>query len=292
MEKTEENTLILNKINKVVDAVKVALGITDEVVTEEVAQSDEDIQEEQVEVEEVVSEETEVVNQEQEEQPSQDSEENEPSEEEAVETEEVGQEEPVVEEEAGEEEQTEQVEEPAEQEETEEPAEEIEAVENSIEVAEIEIPSETNEVEVTEDNTSALLQEIATLKAEKEAKDIELQKMALAKEVEQDFGGVPGKVEDKVDTIFEIKNSSLSEDTKTFIINSLKSLSIQNLTDCEEIGHDQEVEVNEEEEKKSKIDKAMKEHGLTENQAFLYVNGDRTLAEAKKLSSKVRGKRQ
>ena len=42
----------------------------------------------------------------------------------------------------------------------------------------------------------------------------------------------------------------------------------------------------------TKIDKAMKEHGLTENQAFLYVNGDRTLAEAKKLSSKVRGKRQ
>lgn len=35
----------------------------------------------------------------------------------------------------------------------------------------------------------------------------------------------------------------------------------------------------------------MTEHGLTANQAFLFVNGDRSLAEAKKLSDKVRNKK-
>ena len=42
----DENNLILNKINVVVDAVKSALGLTDEVVTEETAEVGEDAQEE------------------------------------------------------------------------------------------------------------------------------------------------------------------------------------------------------------------------------------------------------
>ena len=129
------------------------------------------------------------------------------------------------------------------------------------------------------------------LKTEKAEKELELQKMALSKEVEKDFGGVPGKLEDKVDMIFEIKNSALSEDTKKVIFNSLKQLSIKNLKDCEEIGHDNEVEIDENAEKNAKVEQAMKEHGLTENQAFLYVNGDRTLADAKKFSSKVRDRK-
>ena len=49
-------------------------------------------------------------------------------------------------------------------------------------------------------------------------------KKDLSKEVEKDFGGVPGKLEDKVDMIFEIKNSALSEDTKKVIFNSLKQI--------------------------------------------------------------------
>lgn len=290
----EKNDLILDKINTVVDAVKSALGIKDEIVTEETAEVNEDVQEESV------SEETEVESQEQDEQPSNESEENEPSDDETVETEQAekeiaedGQEEPVEEkpeEEVVEEQQAEEVEETEEQPDEQEQV--AEGEENSVEVTEvneIQVPETVNEVQESEKDQ--LLQEIENLKAEKAEKELELQKMALSKEVEKDYGGVPGKLEDKVDMIFEIKNSALSEDTKKVIFNSLKQLSVKNLKDCEEIGHDNEVEIDENAEKNAKVEQAMKEHGLTENQAFLYVNGDRTLADAKKFSSKVRNRK-
>lgn len=290
----EKNDLILDKINTVVDAVKSALGIKDEVVTEETAEVNEDVQEESV------SEETEVESQEQDEQPSNESEENEPSDDETVETEQAeeeiaedGQEEPVEEkpeEEVVEEQQAEEVEETEEQPDEQEQV--AEGEENSVEVTEvneIQVPETVDEVQESEKDQ--LLQEIENLKAEKAEKELELQKMALSKEVEKDYGGVPGKLEDKVDMIFEIKNSALSEDTKKVIFNSLKQLSVKNLKDCEEIGHDNEVEIDENAEKNAKVEQAMKEHGLTENQAFLYVNGDRTLADAKKFSSKVRNRK-
>lgn len=292
----EKNDLILDKINTVVDAVKSALGIKDEVVTEETAEVNEDVQEESV------SEETEVESQEQDEQPSNESEENEPSDDETVETEQAeeevaedGQEEPVEEkpeEEVVEEEQPAEEVEETEEEQPEEQEQVEEGEENSVEVTEvneIQVPETTDEVQESEKDQ--LLQEIENLKAEKAEKELELQKMALSKEVEKDFGGVPGKLEDKVDMIFEIKNSALSEDTKKVIFNSLKQLSVKNLKDCEEIGHDNEVEIDENAEKNAKVEQAMKEHGLTENQAFLYVNGDRTLADAKKFSSKVRNRK-
>lgn len=298
----KENTQIMKETNVIADrldfiynTIKSALGVTNEVEVEESANSELDAP-----AEENVSEETEVESQEQDEQPKNESEENEPSEEETVETEEEQQEEVVEEQLAeevqeGQEEPEETVEEEPEQEEQQEEEEIVEeevAEENSVAVenntSKIKVP-EIKDVE--EDKTSALLQEIENLKAEKEAKEIELEKMSLAKEVEKDFYGVPGKVEDKVNTIFEIKNSALSEDTKSFILTSLKSLSVQNLSDCEEIGHDQEVIVDEKTEMETKIKNAIKEHGLTENQAFLFVNGDRTLAEAKKASAKVRARR-
>lgn len=184
--------------------------------------------------------------------------------------------------------------------EDEQPAEQPEVAEEVVE--EIAVVEEQEKVVVPENvatptnakidvvnavSNDELLKKIEILEAEKAQKEIELQKMSLEKEVERDYAGVAGKIEDKVDTIFEIKNSSLSENTKTFILNSLKSLSVQNLADCEEIGHDQEIEVDEVSDKKTKLEKAIKEYGLTENQAFLYVNGDRTLAEAKKFSNKV-----
>lgn len=138
----------------------------------------------------------------------------------------------------------------------------------------------------------SLLKEIETLKAENAKKDLELEKLNLSKEVEADYAGLPASLDEKVDLVFEIKNSQLSEDTKTFILNSLKSLSTENLKSCQEIGHSQEVdEIDEKDEMKKKIENAINEHGLTENQAFLFVNGDRTLAQAKKASEKVKNKR-
>ena len=288
----KETNVIADRLDFIYNTIKSALGVTNEVEVEESTNSELDAS-----AKEDVSEETEVESQEQDEQPKNESKENEPSEEETVETEEqeevVEEEQPAEEVQEGQEEPEETVEEEPEQ----EKQQEEETVEEVAEEDSVAVENNTSEIEVPEikdveeDKTSALLQEIENLKAEKQAKEIELEKMSLAKEVEKDFYGVPGKVEDKVNTIFEIKNSALSEDTKSFILTSLKSLSVQNLSDCEEIGHDQEVIVDEKTEMETKIKNAIKEHGLTENQAFLFVNGDRTLAEAKKASAKVRARR-
>ena len=274
----EEKNPIFDKIDSIVNVIKSAI-LSDNVESQEVTNEvivNEDAQEE------TVSEETEVVEEggnEQkpaEEQPNNEVEENEPSETETVETEQEekpegeGQEEP--------------------QEQEEKPAEDEQSVEvtNSVPV-----PAVTNVVDKKVDDIekSDLLKKIDELKSENEKKDLELKKMALAKEVEKDFAGVPGKIEDKVDLVFEIKNATLSDKTKDFILNSLKSLSIQNISDCNEIGHDQEVEVDENADQKNKIEKAIKEHNLTESQALLFVRGERSLAEAKKISDKVRKNR-
>ena len=164
----EKNHLILAKINTVVDDVKSALGINNEVVTEETAEVSEDVQ-----VEETVSEETEVENQEQDEQPSNESEENEPSDEETVEAEQAeeenaedGQEEPAEQEQeevVEEEQQAEEVEETEEQPDEQEQV--AEGEENSVEVTEvneIQVPETVDKVQKSEKDQ--LLQEIEKLK--------------------------------------------------------------------------------------------------------------------------------
>lgn len=283
-ENNQEMSNLNETIDTIVTAVKNAIGIekaeVEEKVEEQEAQEEkteetveateqqeekvEEIQEEKVEDAQDVSEETEEVQDEHKEQPSNEAEGNEPPEAETVETEKV--------------------------EEQEEPQEEVKD-EVIIETKD-EIPTEVNSIEIpskeeVEDKTTALLQEIEALKAEKADKELQLQKMEFSKEVAKDYEGVPGKLEDKTEKIFEIKNSALSEDTKAFVLQSLKSLSLQNLKDCEEIGHEQEVEVDEKAERQNKIKEAMDKHGLTENQAFLFVNGDRSLAEAIKASARV-----
>lgn len=177
--------------------------------------------------------------------------------------------------------------------ETEQPAEPVvvEATPQNIEVpSAINVVSE-QAVEISEVKTQDLLKEIENLKAEKAENEIKIAKMELSKSVEVDFAGVPGNIEDKTNMIYEIQNSALSSEAKDFILNSLKSLSVQNLSDCEEVGHDNEVEEDEKSKENKAIKEAMLEHGLTENQAFLYVRGDRTLNEAKRVSNKVKSKK-
>lgn len=156
----------------------------------------------------------------------------------------------------------------------------------------VEVPANTivNVVE-TKIDTENLINQINQLKAEKLEQEIKLAKMNLAKEVEKDYSGLPKNLDDKVELIYEIKNSTISNDAKDFIFESLKSLSNQNLKACEELGYSQEVEIDERVERDQKIQKAMQEHGLTENQAFLFINGERSLAEAKKASERVNKKR-
>lgn len=276
-----------------------------------------------------VSEETEVVNEAEpaEEQPSVEPEGIEPPEEQPVETPEVPAKEKAVEEEQ-EEPQAETEEEPAKVEaeepkaEVEAEVEEVPAEEQTTETEEVgksevaeEVVTEVEqpvaepeapkyEVKLPENvvctienpvsnsvEKEKLLKEIENLKAQKAEKELELAKMTLSKEVEKEYAGVPGKIEDKVDMIYEIQNSSLSENSKEFILSSLKSLSKQNISECEPIGIENEVDVDENKEREDKIMKAVKEHNLTYNQAFLYVNGDKTLAEAKKTSFKIQNKK-
>lgn len=280
-ENTQSMNELSNQIDTIVTAIKNAIGISNEVEEKTEVQEIETVDEqteETVEVQETeektddaqtVSEETEEVQDEQIEQPSNEEEGIEPPEPETVETEEKT------------EEQEETVEEEGQEEHQEEVVEELNALENSLET------KEEKEESAIEDKTSALLQEIETLKAEKLAKEIQLEKMEFSKEVAKDYEGVPGKLEDKTEKIFEIKNSALSEDTKAFILQSLKSLSLQNLADCQEVGHDLETETDEKAENQAQIKNLMEKENLTENQAFLVVNGFRSLAEAKKASARV-----
>ena len=283
-ENTQPMNELSNQIDTIVTAIKNAIGISNEVEEKTEVQEIETVDEqteETVEVQETeektddaqtVSEETEEVQDEQTEQPRNEEEGIEPPETETVETEEKTEEE---------EETVEETVEEGQEEHQEKVVEELNALENSLET------KEEKEESAIEDKTSALLQEIETLKAEKLAKEIQLEKMEFSKEVAKDYEGVPGKLEDKTEKIFEIKNSALSEDTKAFILQSLKSLSLQNLADCQEIGHDLEVETDEKAENEVQIKNLMEKENLTENQAFLVVNGFRSLAEAKKASARV-----
>ena len=280
-ENTQPMNELSNQIDTIVTAIKNAIGISNEVEEKTEVQEIETVDEqteETVEVQETeektddaqtVSEETEEVQDEQIEQLTKEEEGIEPPEPETVETEEKT------------EEQEETVEEEGQEEHQEEVVEELNALENSLET------KEEKEESAIEDKTSALLQEIENLKAEKLAKEIQLEKMEFSKEVAKDYEGVPGKLEDKTEKIFEIKNSALSEDTKAFILQSLKSLSLQNLADCQEVGHDLETETDEKAENQAQIKNLMEKENLTENQAFLVVNGFRSLAEAKKASARV-----
>ena len=283
-ENTQPMNELSNQIDTIVTAIKNAIGISNEVEEKTEVQEIETVDEqteETVEVQETeektddaqtVSEETEEVQDEQTEQPRNEEEGIEPPETETVETEEKTEEQ---------EETVEETVEEGQEEHQEEVVEELNALENSLET------KEEKEESAIEDKTSALLQEIENLKAEKLAKEIQLEKMEFSKEVAKDYEGVPGKLEDKTEKIFEIKNSALSEDTKAFILQSLKSLSLQNLADCQEIGHDLETETDEKAENQAQIKNLMEKENLTENQAFLVVNGFRSLAEAKKASARV-----
>lgn len=180
-----------------------------------------------------------------------------------------------------------------------------------VEVSETELPEETNEVEIdqTAENVSEgvvvdelkvvvdvvdsslekLQEQIKQLQEENRAKEIALEKSSLAKEVENDYAGVSGSLEEKTELIYELKHSELSENTKSFIFTALKSLSKSNLQCCEEIGISNS-EQPKEDTLNDKVQKAMKEHSLTEGQALLYVRGERTLKKAKETSKKVNRK--
>lgn len=154
-------------------------------------------------------------------------------------------------------------------------------------------PSPEASVSVPEVNASIdLAQELAKVKDElnkiKEAdaqKAIALAKAELAKEVGNKFRGVPGKLEDKVELVYELKNSALSDSSKEMIFKSLENLSAQNLEACQELGHSEEVIVDELDELgKAKL--LSEKEGISEGQALLVLSNKRTLAQAKAVKRK------
>ena len=149
-------------------------------------------------------------------------------------------------------------------------------------------PSPEASVSVPEVNASIdLAQELAKVKDElnkiKEAdaqKAIALAKAELAKEVGNKFRGVPGKLEDKVELVYELKNSALSDSSKEMIFKSLENLSAQNLEACEELGHSEEVIVDESD-KMSQAKALAQKEGISEGQAILVLDGTKTLKQVK-----------
>lgn len=270
-------------IDNAVSSIKLALGITSE--NEEPVQNEQP--QDELEVVETVAEDTEA--QEEIVEPSAEvTEEIEPS----TETEPVAIVEPNVatEDVAGEEEQ------PAQEEpETEVAPEVTEPVQDEPEITdepeqveeEIE-PSPKASVSVPEVNANIdLATELAKVKDElnkiKEAdaqKAIALAKAELAKEVGNKFRGVPGKLEDKVELVYELKNSVLSDSSKEMIFKSLENLSAQNLEACEELGHSEEVIVDESD-KMSQAKALAQKEGISEGQAILVLDGTKTLKQVK-----------
>ena len=181
-----------------------------------------------------------------------------------------------------------QQEEPAELEDTEIPQEQREELENdletenepSVEVEDSIIP----EVEASVDLVKQLADMQAKLDALTSEKETIVAKAELQKEVENKFKGVPGKLEDKVDKIYNIKNSNLSDAEKEFILNGLSQLSEQNLKDCEEVGHSEEIDasLSEEEKKLSEAKALAKKEGISEGKALLVLDKQMTLEQAKK----------
>ena len=285
---------ILDMINSVA---KTLLGIKDEIQpeiineqTEEVVETPEVAQEEILEVqneqaEEIVAEETEA--QEEIVEPSAEvAEEIEPSNEETTEPVATVEEEPSVEEVVEAPEENTEVQE-EQQEETEEQVEEVtEEITDEIEPSEVVEPvAETviPEVESSLDLVSELAKVKAELLAIKEAdaqKAVALAKAELAKEIGNKFKGVPGKLEDKVELVYELKNSTLSENSKEMILKSLENLSIQNLEACQELGHSEEILVDETD-KMSQARALAQKEGISEGQAILVLDGTKTLKQVK-----------
>ena len=162
----------------------------------------------------------------------------------------------------------------------------VEPEQVEIENVKIDIPTPSSEVN---DELERVKQELAQMKAKEAEQALKLEKAEIEREVMQDYSGIPLSTNETVDFLYEIKNSTLQDSAKDFILNSLKQLSVSNLKDCQEVGHQLTVEDKSEKELlKEKVQQAQNEHDLTEGQALLFVTGARTLKQAKEVSNKTR----
>lgn len=149
-------------------------------------------------------------------------------------------------------------------------------------------PSIEEILKAKEDELKALKTQIEKAEEAQKESAVKLEKAELLKSIESEYSGLVGTPEEILEKVYEINKSELSLETKEFALEGLKKLSAKNLEKTLELGVEVKDEVlnSEEEIQKSKIQKAISEHGLTEGQALLYVRGERTLKQAKEISLK------
>jgi len=279
--KQEKKVDILEELKKLIAKASTKQEIVTEVVDEKVKKTEEveEVVEEIIENQETVEQETPEVE----------------AQEPVAETEEVVEES---------EEPTQEVEEPIVESEEVIEETEVETVEEDAEVLEPEVQAETEvveELEKSEDKIEEIVKakEDKIVELEKQLEDfkktqadqtVKLEKAELSKEIEKSYLGLPKTRDEIVDTIYEINKASISEDSKSFILESLKSLSSLNKKDCQEVGHSEEVDVNKSSEEilSDKIKKTMQDHDILEEQALLVVTEGRSIAKAKEVTEMVR----
>ena len=129
-------------------------------------------------------------------------------------------------------------------EESEEPIQEVEEpiVESEEVIEETEVVEELEKsedkieeiVKAKEDKIVELEKQLEDFKKTQADQTVKLEKAELSKEIEKSYLGLPKTRDEIVDTIYEINKASISEDSKSFILESLKSLSSLNKKDFQE----------------------------------------------------------
>lgn len=176
----------------------------------------------------------------------------------------------------------------------EETVEEIEAEKTEVQEPELEVEVVKSETELliekANQENSELRDRLEKLEKANEEKEVRLEKAELMKEISKDFYGLPKTKEEVVEVIYELNKSAISEETRVFIKESLKSLSDLNKASFEEQGHSEEVDANLSEDEKvlQKSAQLVKEHGIDESQAVLVAKGRKTIEQAIETTKKIR----
>lgn len=185
-------------------------------------------------------------------------------------------------------------EEPLAEEQPEEVAEEVveepavvepEVIEEPVEKSESQEPAEevNEEIVKAQETISSLESKIQELTKAQKQNEVKLEKAELTKSVQEKFSGLAGTTEEIVEHIFSINKSELPLETKDMVLKSLETLSSKNIELTKEIGTEAPAEIvkTEQEILKSKVEKLMKEEGISENKAFAVVKGTMSLEKAK-----------
>ena len=158
----------------------------------------------------------------------------------------------------------------------------VEEIQEPVEKSEI-VEEVSEEISKAQETISSLEANIQEHTKAQEQRVVVIEKAELAKSVQESYSGLTGTQEQIIEHIYSINKSDIPLETKDMILESLKSLSKSNLELTKVVGVEtpEEIVKSEEEIFKSKVEKLMKEEGISENKAFAVVKGTMTLKQAK-----------